>query len=56
LRRRASATTDSGANWLFLLATLTTPLQILIVDLLLSADNAVVTGQKLFSMVRSPTR
>jgi YjbE family integral membrane protein len=35
-------TADSGANWLFLLAALTTPLQILIVDLLLSADNAVV--------------
>jgi YjbE family integral membrane protein len=35
-------TADSGTNWLFLLATLTTPLQILIVDLLLSADNAVV--------------
>jgi YjbE family integral membrane protein len=34
--------TDSGANWLFFLTTLTTPLQILIVDLLLSADNAVV--------------
>src|SRR5271163_4843690 len=34
--------TDSGANWLFLLATLTTPLQIVIVDLLLSADNALV--------------
>jgi predicted tellurium resistance membrane protein TerC len=34
--------TDSGSNWIFLLATLTAPLQILIVDLLLSADNAVV--------------
>jgi YjbE family integral membrane protein len=33
--------TDSGANWLSLFATLTTPLQILVVDLLLSADNAI---------------
>jgi YjbE family integral membrane protein len=33
---------DPGGNWLSLIATLTTPLQILVVDLLLSADNALV--------------
>jgi YjbE family integral membrane protein len=33
---------DLGGNWLPLVATLTTTLQILVVDLLLSADNALV--------------
>jgi YjbE family integral membrane protein len=33
---------DLGANWLSPIATLSTPLQIIVVDLLLSADNALV--------------
>jgi YjbE family integral membrane protein len=34
--------TDFGPNWFSLFATLTAPLQILVVDLLLSADNALM--------------
>jgi YjbE family integral membrane protein len=47
---------DSGSNWLFLLATLTAPLQILIVDLLLSADNAIVIAMACRGLPREDMR
>jgi predicted tellurium resistance membrane protein TerC len=48
--------TDSGANWLFFLTTLTTPQQILVVDLLLSADNAVVIAMACRGLPREDMR
>jgi YjbE family integral membrane protein len=47
---------DSGANWLSLFATLITPFQILIVDLLLSADNALVIAMACRGLPAEDTR
>jgi YjbE family integral membrane protein len=48
--------TDSGANWLSFFATLTTPLQILVVDLLLSADNALAIAMACRGLPAEDTR